>query len=186
MTSRRSNSCDSDRVQTRTGVANVEWTKDPEGETSVARVKSSSQTGSDGRDRPPKKAKMNGLDRRIVVPNDTAVAKPFHWQFSHSKDFPITEDPDSVAHLVRYFKPVGCPLLGSKSVTTESMSESNGHVSKSAADKLEYGNRTADKPSSIDTRRPSMHTAPSLYSDRAVGVPGRYVATEHAYCSFAT
>ena len=30
------------------------------------------------------------------------------------------------------------------------MSEGNGHVSKSAADKLEYGNQTADKPSSID------------------------------------
>ncbi|KAG5376156.1 hypothetical protein IGI04_040752, partial [Brassica rapa subsp. trilocularis] len=47
------------------------------------------------------------------------------------------------------------------------LSEGNGHVSKSAADKFEYGNQTADKPSSIDTRRPSMHTARSLRSDRA-------------------
>ncbi|KAG5377796.1 hypothetical protein IGI04_025638, partial [Brassica rapa subsp. trilocularis] len=64
------------------------------------------------------------------------------------------------------------------------LSEGNRHVSNSAADKLEYGNRTTDKPSSIDTRRPSMHTARSLCSDRA-SVPlgryvklGRYVATE--------
>ncbi|KAG5410208.1 hypothetical protein IGI04_006527 [Brassica rapa subsp. trilocularis] len=59
-----------------------------------------------------------------------------------------------------------------------------------AADKLEYGNQTADKPSSIDTRRPSMHTARSLHSaspslsqarslrsDRASVSLGRYVAT---------
>ncbi|KAG5388713.1 hypothetical protein IGI04_030254 [Brassica rapa subsp. trilocularis] len=59
------------------------------------------------------------------------------------------------------------------------LSEGNGHVSKSAADKLEYGNQTADKPSSIDTRRPSMHTARSLRSDRARAKLGRYVATEH-------
>ena len=131
MTSRRSNSRDSDRMRTRTDVANVErirsgdvndaltkvlreetrllrsssqGIKDPEGETSVAHVKSN------GRDRPPKKAKTNGSDCRLVVPNDTAVAKPFHWQFSHSKDFPITEYPDSVAHLVRHFKPARCPL----------------------------------------------------------------------------
>ncbi|KAG5393516.1 hypothetical protein IGI04_023479 [Brassica rapa subsp. trilocularis] len=70
------------------------------------------------------------------------------------------------------------------------LSEGNRHVSKSAADKLEYGNQTADKPSSIDTRQPSMHTARSLRSDRARAkarslrsdraiVPlGRYVATE--------
>ncbi|KAF3537466.1 hypothetical protein F2Q69_00019683 [Brassica cretica] len=144
MTSRRSNSRDSDRVRTRTGVANAErirsrdvsdtltevlreetrlprsssqGTKDPEGEASVARVKSSSPTGSEGRDRPPKKAKTNGLDRRLVVPNDTVVAKPFHWQFSHSKDCPITEYPDSVAHLVWHFKPAGCPLPSMRNMT---------------------------------------------------------------------
>ncbi|KAF3595903.1 hypothetical protein DY000_02023589 [Brassica cretica] len=84
--------------------------KDPEGEKAVARVKSSSPTGSEGRDRPPKKAKTNGSDRRLGVSGEAAVAKPFHWQFSHSRDCPITEDPDSVAHLVRHFKPAGCPL----------------------------------------------------------------------------
>ncbi|KAF3504951.1 hypothetical protein F2Q69_00044662 [Brassica cretica] len=126
MTSRRSNTRNSDRVRTRTGVANAErirsgdvsdtltevlredpriprsssqGTKDPEGETSSAHVKSSSPTGLDGRDRPPKRAKTNGSDRRLVVPGDAAVSKPFHWQFSHSKDCPITEDPDSVAQL---------------------------------------------------------------------------------------
>ncbi|KAF3537205.1 hypothetical protein F2Q69_00021450 [Brassica cretica] len=59
-------------------------------------------------------------------------------------------------------------------------------------DELEHDNQTADKPSSINTRRPSMHTArslrsdlepssvvaPSLRSDRARVLPGRYVATE--------
>ena len=72
--------------------------KDPEGEKYVARVKSSSPTGSEGHDRPPKKAKTNGLDHCLSIPGEAAVAKPFHWQFSHSKDCPITEDPDSVAH----------------------------------------------------------------------------------------
>ncbi|KAF2567482.1 hypothetical protein F2Q68_00025450 [Brassica cretica] len=126
MASRRSNSRDSDRVRTQTGNANAEHirsgdvskaltevlheetrlprastqeAKDLEGENSVARVKSSSPTGSEGRDRPPKKAKMNGSDHRLGVSGESAVAKPFHWQFSHSKDCPITEDPDSVAHL---------------------------------------------------------------------------------------
>ena len=125
MASRRSYPRDSDRVRTRTGSANAErirsgdvsdaltevlceetqlpWpstqgAKDPEGEKSVARVKSSSPTGSEGRDRPPNKAKTNGSYHRLGVPGEAAVAKPFHWQFSHSKDCPITEDPDSVAH----------------------------------------------------------------------------------------
>ncbi|CAG7897235.1 unnamed protein product [Brassica rapa] len=66
------------------------------------------------------------------------------------------------------------------------LSEGNGHVSKSAADKLEYGNQTADKPSSIDTRQPSMHTARSLRSDRARAKLGRYVATEPEPSSVAT
>ncbi|KAF3595232.1 hypothetical protein DY000_02021089 [Brassica cretica] len=91
--------------------------KDPEGEKSVARVKSSSPTGSEGRDRPPKKVKTNGSDRRPGVSGEVAVAKPFHWQFSHSKDCPITEDPDSVAHLVRHFKPDGCPLPSLRNMT---------------------------------------------------------------------
>ncbi|KAF3572915.1 hypothetical protein F2Q69_00058659 [Brassica cretica] len=63
-----------------------------------------------GRDHPSKKAKVTGTDLRPGVSGDNTVAKPFHWQFSHSKDCPITEDQDSVAHLVRHFKPAGCPL----------------------------------------------------------------------------
>ncbi|XP_013632728.1 uncharacterized protein LOC106392923 [Brassica napus] len=125
MTSRRSNSRDSDRVRTRTGSANAErirsgdtqlprpstqGAKDPEAEKSVARVKLSSPTGSEGRYRPLKKAKTNGSNRRLGVSGEAAVAKPFHWQFSHSKDCHITEDPDSVAHLVRHVKPAGFPL----------------------------------------------------------------------------
>lgn len=60
-----------------------------------------------------------GLQRRQIQPVLTTKLtlrmmvlgrKPFHWQFSYSKDFPITEDQDSVAHLVRNFKPAGCML----------------------------------------------------------------------------
>ncbi|KAF3555955.1 hypothetical protein F2Q69_00015089 [Brassica cretica] len=94
MASRRSNPREADRVQTRTGSANAERirsrnAKDLEGEKYVARVKSSSPTGSERRDRPPKKAKTNDSDLRLGV-----------------------SDPDSnsVAHLVRHFKPAGCPL----------------------------------------------------------------------------
>ncbi|KAG2288548.1 hypothetical protein Bca52824_048152 [Brassica carinata] len=76
-----------------------------------------SPTGLEGRDRPPKKAKTNGSDHRLGVSGESAVAKPFHWQFSHSKDCPITEDPDSVAHLVRHFKPAGCPLPSLRNMT---------------------------------------------------------------------
>ncbi|KAF3557441.1 hypothetical protein F2Q69_00013780 [Brassica cretica] len=144
MTSRRSNSRDSNRVRTQTGSANAEriqsgdvsdaltevlreetqlpWpstqgAKDPEGEKSVTRVKSSSATGSEGRDRPPKKDKTNGSDHRLGDSGKAAVAKQFHWQFSHSKDCPITEDPDSVAHLVKHFKPAGCPLPSLRNMT---------------------------------------------------------------------
>ncbi|KAF2603550.1 hypothetical protein F2Q70_00025337 [Brassica cretica] len=115
MTSRISNSRDSDRVQTRTGVANAECIRS--GDVSNALTESSSPRGSDGRDRPPKKAKTSGSDHRLVVPGDAAVAKQFHWQFSHLKDCPITEDPDSVANLVGHFKPDGCLLPSLRNMT---------------------------------------------------------------------
>ncbi|KAF2562823.1 hypothetical protein F2Q70_00016724 [Brassica cretica] len=71
-----------------------------------------------GRDRPPKKAKMYGSNHRLSVSGEMAVAKPCHWQFSHSKDCPITEDPDSVSHLVRrHFKPAGCLLPSLRNMT---------------------------------------------------------------------
>ncbi|KAF3585123.1 hypothetical protein F2Q69_00030660 [Brassica cretica] len=143
-TSRRSNSRDSDRVRTRTGSANAErirsgdvsdaltevlveetrlprpstqGAKDSEGEKSVVRVKSSNPTDSEGRDRPPKKAKTIGSDPRLGVSGEAAVATPFHWQFSHSKDCLIMEDPNSVAHLVRHFKPAGCLLPSPRNMT---------------------------------------------------------------------
>ncbi|KAF3594351.1 hypothetical protein DY000_02022059 [Brassica cretica] len=82
-------------------------------------------TGSEGRDRPPKKVKTTGADHRHSASGDTVVAKPFHWQFFHSKDCPITEDPDSVAHLVRHFKPAGCPLPSLRNMTEREAMEAN-------------------------------------------------------------
>ncbi|KAF3591427.1 hypothetical protein DY000_02020846 [Brassica cretica] len=79
------------REETRIPRTSTQEAKDLEGEKSVARVKSSSQTA--------------------------AVAKPFHWQLSHSNDCPITEDSDSVAHLVRHFKPAGCLLPSLRNMT---------------------------------------------------------------------
>ncbi|KAG2247392.1 hypothetical protein Bca52824_087020 [Brassica carinata] len=76
-----------------------------------------SPTSSEGRDRSLKKAKTNGSDHRLGVSGEASVAKPFHCQFAHSKDCPITEDPDSVAHLVRHFKPAGCPLPSLRNMT---------------------------------------------------------------------
>ena len=98
------------REETRLSRASPQEGKGLKGEKSAARTKSGSPTGSEGRDRPLKKAKTKGADHRLGVSGDTVVAKPFHWQFSHSKDCPIMEDPDSVAHLVRHFRPAGCPL----------------------------------------------------------------------------
>ncbi|KAG5375437.1 hypothetical protein IGI04_040033 [Brassica rapa subsp. trilocularis] len=54
------------------------------------------------------------------------------------------------------------------------LSEGNRHVSKPATDELEYGDRIMDKPSTIATQRPSMHTVRSLRSDRAHVPLGRY------------
>ncbi|KAF3515450.1 hypothetical protein DY000_02058465 [Brassica cretica] len=79
------------REETRLQRISTREAKDLEGEKSVARVKSSSPTGLEGRDRPPKKAKTNGSDHRL--------------------------DPDSVAHLVRYFKPAGCLLPSLRNMT---------------------------------------------------------------------
>ena len=59
--------------------ASTQEAKDLEGEKFVARVKSSSPTGSEGRDRPLKKVKTNGSDHRLSVSGEAAVAKPFHW-----------------------------------------------------------------------------------------------------------
>ncbi|KAF2539679.1 hypothetical protein F2Q68_00021209 [Brassica cretica] len=70
---------------------------------------------------------------------------------------------------------------------------SNGHVSIPATDKLEYGNRTTDKPITIATQQPSMYNALSLRINLARAPLSRHVATElepssveHAYRSVAT
>ncbi|KAF3531708.1 hypothetical protein DY000_02039811 [Brassica cretica] len=63
--------------------------KDLGGEKVVVRTNPNSPNGSEGQDHPPKKA----------------------------KDCPITKDPDNIAHLVRHFKPVGCPLPSLRNMT---------------------------------------------------------------------
>ncbi|KAF2598043.1 hypothetical protein F2Q68_00010090 [Brassica cretica] len=73
--------------------------KDLGGEKVIVRTSSNSPNGLEGRDDPPKKTKVTGADHRPGVSGDSVVAKPFHWQFSHSKDCPITEDPSNLAHL---------------------------------------------------------------------------------------
>ncbi|KAF3562367.1 hypothetical protein DY000_02016909 [Brassica cretica] len=105
------------REETRLPRASPQEGKDLEGEKSASRTKSGSPTGSEGSDRPLKKAKTIGADHRLGASGDTVVAKPFHWQFSHSKDCPIEEDPDSVAHLVWHFKPAGCALPSLRNMT---------------------------------------------------------------------
>lgn len=71
----------------------------------------------EGRDHPPKKVKMSGNDARSGSAVEGMTSKLFHWQFSHAKDCSITEDPGSVAHLVRHFKPAGCPLPSMRNMT---------------------------------------------------------------------
>ncbi|WZY70489.1 hypothetical protein YC2023_002729 [Brassica napus] len=66
--------------------------------------------GSGGRDHPLKKVKIANTDLSSSSSSDGAGARPFHWQFYKVKDCLITEDLDSVAHLVRHFKSVGSPL----------------------------------------------------------------------------
>ncbi|KAG5375173.1 hypothetical protein IGI04_039769 [Brassica rapa subsp. trilocularis] len=58
------------------------------------------------------------------------------------------------------------------------LSQGNGYVSKTATDKFEYNDRNTDKPSTVATQQPSMHTARSLRSDRA--------RAKHAHGSVAT
>ncbi|KAF3536854.1 hypothetical protein F2Q69_00023736 [Brassica cretica] len=80
------------REETRLPRASSQEGKGPEGEKSVARTKSGSPTGSEGCDRPPKMAKTNGADHRLGI-------------------------SDIIAHLVRHFKPAGCPLPSLRNMT---------------------------------------------------------------------
>ncbi|KAF3550813.1 hypothetical protein DY000_02007511 [Brassica cretica] len=124
MSSRRVNYFESERVRGRSGSVGAERIrsasgegKDLGGEKVVVHTSSNSPNGSEGRDRPPKKAKVTGTDHLPGVSGDNTAAKPFHWQISHSKDCPITEDPGRVAHLIRHFKPAGCPLPSLRNMT---------------------------------------------------------------------
>ncbi|KAF2538647.1 hypothetical protein F2Q68_00020663 [Brassica cretica] len=58
------------------------------------------------------------------------------------------------------------------------LSQGNRNISKPATDRLECDDRNTDKPSSVNTQQPNMHTARSLRSDRA--------QAEHAFLSVAT
>ncbi|KAF3587903.1 hypothetical protein F2Q69_00031257 [Brassica cretica] len=58
------------------------------------------------------------------------------------------------------------------------LSQGNGNVTIPATNRFECDDQNTDKPSSVTTQRPNMHTAWSLRSDRARIPLGRYVATE--------
>ena len=60
----------------------------------------------------------------------------------------------------------------------QNLSQGNGNVSNPATDRFEYDDRNTDKPSSVTTQLPHMHTARSLRSGRACVPFGCYVATE--------
>ncbi|KAL0886143.1 hypothetical protein Bca101_010126 [Brassica carinata] len=40
------------------------------------------------------------MDFHLGSSSDGVGTKPFNWKYSHVKDYPITEDPYSVAHLI--------------------------------------------------------------------------------------
>nr|VDD37307.1 unnamed protein product [Brassica oleracea] len=73
------------------------------------------------------------------------------------------------------------PLLGSKTVTTKLTSKSPQNTT---TDKSEYDDQNTDEPSSVITQLPHMHAVWSLRSDRAwlelgrYAELGRYIATE--------
>ncbi|KAF2616077.1 hypothetical protein F2Q70_00012550 [Brassica cretica] len=64
--------------------------------------------------------------------------------------------------------------------TKHKLSQGNGNVSKPATDSIECDDRNTDKPSSVTTQLPHMHTARSMRSDQARTELGNYVATERA------
>ncbi|RIA05024.1 hypothetical protein BRARA_K00629 [Brassica rapa] len=64
------------------------------------------------------------------------------------------------------------------------LSQGNGNVSKPATDRFEYDDRNTDKPSSVTTQLPHMHTARSMRSDRVQTKLGCNVATERDATEF--
>ncbi|KAL0758927.1 hypothetical protein Bca101_075077 [Brassica carinata] len=109
MASTRSNPRDSDRVQTRTGSVNAERIRSgdvSEALTEVLREET----------RLPRASTQEVKD--LEGENSAACVKlSSPTEFSHSKDCPITEDPNCVAHLVRHFKPTGYPLPSLRNMT---------------------------------------------------------------------
>ncbi|KAF2609212.1 hypothetical protein F2Q68_00043628 [Brassica cretica] len=115
MASRRSNPRDSDRARTRTGSVNAERIRS--GDVSEALTEVLREETRLPRDSTQEVKDLKDEKSAARCFGEAAVAKPFQRQFSHSKDCPIMEEPDSVAHLVRYFKPVGCLLPSLRNMT---------------------------------------------------------------------
>ncbi|KAF3524978.1 hypothetical protein F2Q69_00048144 [Brassica cretica] len=115
MSSRRVSICESERIRGRNGSVGVERIRSGDvsevltevlreetrllhapvsregmglgGEKVAVCMSSNSPTGSEGRDRPSKKARVTGVDHRPCLSGDSAVAKPFHWKFSQLPDY---------------------------------------------------------------------------------------------------
>ncbi|KAF3604231.1 hypothetical protein F2Q69_00035795 [Brassica cretica] len=115
MSSRRANPRESERIRNRTGNAVTEHIRSGD-VTEVLTEVSRGRSITFGSDSVEWGEIVLRRRRGRLLPTlagslwDGAAEKPLHWQFSHAKDCPITEDPDSVAHLVRHFKSAGCPL----------------------------------------------------------------------------
>lgn len=80
----------------------------------TSRPSLNSPTGYEGRDRPQKKAKTTDT----ITSRTPRVILLLRGRFIDSFLMrPITEDPDSVAHLVRHFKPAGSLLPSLRNMT---------------------------------------------------------------------
>ena len=73
-----------------------------------------------------------------------------------------------------------------KTLFKHKLSRGNGNISKPATDRFGYDDQNTDKPSSVTTQLPNMHTVRALRSDRARVPLGRYTATELEPSSVAT
>ena len=58
------------------------------------------------------------------------------------------------------------------------LSQGNRNISKPATNRFKCDDRNTDKPSSVSTQLPHMHTARSMRSDQARAKLGRYIAPE--------
>ncbi|KAF3539680.1 hypothetical protein F2Q69_00023076 [Brassica cretica] len=104
MASRRTNPRESERIRNRVGGVSAERIRSGD---SAARIKSGSPTGSEGHDRPPKKAKTNGADHRLGVSGDTA--KEANNEFAATlerrlQDVPRSDELNEIKKVVRELK----------------------------------------------------------------------------------